>query len=174
MRGTATGNRTRRESFAALTQPRLDRAYRLAAAILSGEDEAQDAVHDAAVRAWTHWADLRDPAVFDAWFDRILVNVCRDRLRRRVALWRRLLSEPRPVTVGSTGQDVAEIGVLSEAFDKLTPDHKVAIALRFLEDLPLEEISRRTGARVGTVKSRIHYGVRELRAAYMASERFRS
>ena len=38
---------------------------------------------DALLRAWRSAASLRDPAGFQASFDRILVNVCRDRLRRR-------------------------------------------------------------------------------------------
>ena len=45
--------------------------------------EAEDAVHDAAVSAWAGFRSLRDPARFEAWFSRILVNGCRDRLRRR-------------------------------------------------------------------------------------------
>ena len=62
-----------------LTAARLTRAYRLAGIVLGDPSEAQDAVHEAALQAWRHWHELRDPARFDAWFDRILVNQCRDR-----------------------------------------------------------------------------------------------
>ena len=61
----------------------LDRAYRLAGLILSDAHEAQDATQDALERAWRAQRSLRDPAEFQPWFDRILLNVCRDRLRRR-------------------------------------------------------------------------------------------
>jgi DNA-directed RNA polymerase specialized sigma subunit, sigma24 homolog len=61
----------------------LDRAYRLAGLILGDQYEAQDATQDALLRAWRSAASLRDPAGFGAWFDRILVNVCRDYLQRR-------------------------------------------------------------------------------------------
>ena len=39
-------------------------------------------MHDAFVTAWTNWASLRDQALFERWFQRIVVNTCRDRLRR--------------------------------------------------------------------------------------------
>ena len=51
--------------------------------ILGDPVEAEDAVHDAAVVAWRGFAGLRDRDRFEAWFGRILVNGCRDRLRRR-------------------------------------------------------------------------------------------
>ncbi|MGH2466671.1 MAG: sigma factor, partial [Candidatus Limnocylindrales bacterium] len=41
-------------------------------------------VQDAAMQAWRDWRQLRDPDRFDAWFDRIVVNRCRDRRRRAV------------------------------------------------------------------------------------------
>src|SRR5436853_5099879 len=61
----------------------LDRAYRLAGLILGDAAEAEDAVGDAIEAAFRHARELRDPARFGAWFDSILINRCRDRLRRR-------------------------------------------------------------------------------------------
>jgi RNA polymerase sigma-70 factor (ECF subfamily) len=149
-----------------LTQVRLERAYRFAAAVLgTASADAEDAVHDAVVRAWTHWADIRDSSTFDAWFDKIVVNVCRDRMRAQ----RRVISRERE-PAGSTLQDTAGLssGVLSEAFDKLSAEHRIVVALRYLDDSSLEEISRRTNTRLGTVKSRLHYALRALRADYDA------
>ena len=45
------------------------------------------------------------------------------------------------------------------------------MALRYYGDLSLEEIAERTGERLGTVKSRLHYGLEALRAAYDAAAR---
>jgi RNA polymerase sigma-70 factor (ECF subfamily) len=64
-------------------QRRLERAYRLASLILLDASDAEDATHDAVVKAARAWLALRDRSLADAWFDRIVVNVCRDRLRRR-------------------------------------------------------------------------------------------
>src|SRR5512146_872730 len=69
--------------FAGLLDQHLARSFRLAALILGNESEAEDAVQEATVAAWRHFRELRDPNRFDAWFQRIVVNNCRDRLRRR-------------------------------------------------------------------------------------------
>lgn len=157
-------------AFDRLVTARLDAAYRLAAFILAGDRaEAEDAVHDAALRAWQHFGGLRDPDRFDAWFTRIVVNVCRDRLaRRRVRL----------VAVDAYGQSspdhadrVATSDALEEAMRTLTPEHRIVVALRYLDDCSIEEIAARTGERRGTVKSRLHYALRALRAALVAGER---
>ena len=73
----------RAEAFARLADRQLAASYRLAAVLLGSEVEAQDAVQDAAVQAWDRFGSLRDAERFGPWFQRILVNGCRDRLRRR-------------------------------------------------------------------------------------------
>src|SRR3954470_560785 len=72
-----------RDLFVRLTRSELDRAYRLAGLILGNAADAEDAVGDAIERAWSHADELREPDRFQAWFDRIVVNACRDRIRRR-------------------------------------------------------------------------------------------
>ena len=160
----------RREAFEKLTQERLDRAYRLAAAILGSDEEGQDAVHDAAVHAWTRWAGLRDQDRFEGWFDRIVLNVCRDRLRRR-GTTARILADLAKDEEDTASHQVHGASDLRHVLSQLSADHKIVIVLRFLEDQSLEEIAARTGLRVGTVKSRLHYALRECRAAYDAAQR---
>jgi RNA polymerase sigma factor (sigma-70 family) len=72
-----------RDAFAELADHHLDAAYRLAGVILGDPVEAQDATHDAVVVAWRRYGSLRNPDHFEAWFQRILINLCRDRLRRQ-------------------------------------------------------------------------------------------
>ena len=68
-------------AFEALVEARVGSMVRTAMAILGREDEARDAVQDTLVTAWRELASLRDPAAFDAWLTRILVNRCRRGLR---------------------------------------------------------------------------------------------
>jgi DNA-directed RNA polymerase specialized sigma24 family protein len=68
-------------AFMRLADGHLDAAYRMARAILRDPVDAQDATHDAFLQAWRKWSTLRDPARFEQWFDRILVNTCRNRLQ---------------------------------------------------------------------------------------------
>jgi RNA polymerase sigma-70 factor (ECF subfamily) len=167
-----SGTDTKREAaFATLADRHLDRAYRLAAVLLGSELEAQDAVQDAAASAWARFGDLRDRARFDAWFDRILVNGCRDRLRarRRVHLVE-LDAAPAPAVPDGAG-DAGERDALHRALAQLPADQRLAVTLRFYGDRSLEEIAELTGERLGTVKSRLHYGLQALRAAYDAAGR---
>ena len=165
-------------AFTRLTGARLASCYRLATVILGDPVEAEDATHDAAVRAWERWGSPRHAGLFDAWFGRILVNECRDRLRRRRV---RPLSVPLPdqfaggtVADGTDADGVdamAERYALARAVEELPPDQRVAVVLHFYLDLSAEQIAERTGARVGTVKSRLHYAIRALRAGRDAAAR---
>ncbi len=74
-------------AFQRLADEHIGHAYRLANAILRNPSDAEDAVHDAFVTAWSHWSSLRDEGRFEAWFGRIVVNTCRDRLRQ-ITRWR--------------------------------------------------------------------------------------
>ena len=91
----------RAAAFSRLLDRSMDRSLRLAAVILCNREEAEDAMADAALRAWQHVSSLRDPAKFDAWFSRILVNVCRDRLRTAGARPRPSASIPRSMPTHS-------------------------------------------------------------------------
>jgi RNA polymerase sigma-70 factor (ECF subfamily) len=158
----------RATAFARLLDGSLDRAYRLAVVILGNREDAEDAASDAALRAWQHLPSLRDPERFDAWFCRIVVNVCRDRLRRRRSPSALEFDPPSP---GDPFAESVERAALYQALGVLTPEHRAVIALHYLEGLTVDQIAERIGARPGTVKSRLHYGLSELRAAYEAASR---
>ena len=170
--GRSTGAADERAAaFATLADGHLARAWRLAAVLLGSELEAQDAVQDAATSAWERFGDLRDHDRFDAWFDRILVNGCRDRLRRRGRVRMIDLSgAPEPAAPDGSAS-IGERDALRQALARLPAEQRIAVALRYYRDLSLEEIADRTGERLGTVKSRLHYGLEALRAAYDAAAR---
>jgi RNA polymerase sigma factor, sigma-70 family len=141
----------------------LDRAYRLAGFLLGDAGEAEDATQDALARAWHRQRTLRSIDSAQAWFDRILVNVCRDRLRRRrIVRWVPLAGGESNVAADPFAEALARDSVL-RGIATLDPDHRVVVALRFWADLSLEAIAERLGLPVGTVKSRLHYALRELR-----------
>jgi RNA polymerase sigma-70 factor (ECF subfamily) len=124
-------------AFVRLADEHLDRAYRLARAILRDPTEAQDATHDAFVQAWRKWETLRDPSRFEYWFDRILVNTCRNRLR-------------------STRRQATDI---SAEVALATGDHTGHAEDR---DVLGAAIATRLGVPSGTVRSRLHYALKRL------------
>jgi RNA polymerase sigma factor (sigma-70 family) len=158
------------DDFVGLIERRIDPAYRLARAILADEAEAEDAVQDACIAAWRRRRSLRERTSFDPWFDRIVINGCRDRLRvrqrqrvRAIALVEQVRLQPEAVFADRDDG-------LDEAFDGLDRDHRVVVLLRFWLDLPLADIAERLDIPLGTVKSRLHHALRAIRARLEATD----
>jgi RNA polymerase sigma-70 factor (ECF subfamily) len=143
---------------------KVDDAYRLAGYLLGDATEAQDAVQDALVKAWRHWPSLRQQESFGPWFDRIVVNVCRDRMRRHRTLRMVDLEAAGQVESADTFAAMLEGDRVGGAVARLRPDHRIVIALRFWRDMPLEQVAETLDLPLGTVKSRLHYALRALRA----------
>jgi len=162
----------RAEAFARLVDRRaLDDAYRFATLMLGDRGDAEDATHDAALTAWRRFGDLRERDRFEAWFGRILHNVCRDRLRaRRRSPLSLDLEPPTPAAAArfaspDQAETIARRDALGSALRTLTPEHREVVILRFYFDLTIEQIAARTGTGKGTVKSRLHHALRYLRSA---------
>ncbi len=151
------------EAFAALTRQHVDGAYRLAWAILRDSADADDATQDAFAIAWRKRSSLREPDRFDAWFGRILVNVCRERLRSPSRGRVRPLEHAPEPTVGDSSSSVSDRDAICRALDRLDVDHRIVVVLRYWADLPVDDIGSRLGIPAGTVKSRLHNALRSMR-----------
>lgn len=152
-----------RDRFVKLAERELDRSYRLAGLILGSAAEAEDAVGDALERAWRDAHLLRDPARFQAWFDRILVNGCRDRLRRRKTVTFVAIEAAGTPLAADPFRLVDDEDSLVRAIEGLPPDERIVVLLHFWADLTLESVAERVGWPVGTVKSRLHRALERLR-----------
>ncbi|MEV4533349.1 SigE family RNA polymerase sigma factor [Asanoa sp. NPDC049518] len=115
---------------------------------------AQDVVQEAFCRAlarWKHVVDYDDPA---AWVRRVAWNLATSRWRRTrtAALF---LRQQRPEHVAEPSPDRV---ALARALATLKPDHRKAVILHYLADLPIGEIARQEGVSENTVKSWLHRG----------------
>lgn len=152
------------EEFSAFLVDRLESSYRTARLLLRNDHDAQDATQDALVAAWRARRSLRHPERVEAWFRRTLLNACRERLRRH--------ARRRTVPIDSdhlhSRQDpfraTDERDVIERAFVALNADQRIAVVLRYYEDLTVEEIARLVEAPIGTVKSRLHHSLANLRS----------
>ena len=152
-------------AFVSLAGGELDRAYRLAGLLLGNAHDAEDATQDALLRAWRAAGSLRDPADFQAWFDRILVNVCRDRLRRRGRVRFVALDPSVDVEVARDPiRSIVERDEVLRALEALELDERTVLVLHFWADLTLTATAERLGWPIGTVKSRLHRALEQMQA----------
>jgi RNA polymerase sigma-70 factor (ECF subfamily) len=149
--------------FLRLADRQLRPAYRLAGYLLGSSDEAEDAVQEAILRAWRSWPNLREEDRFAAWFEQIVANVCRDRGQRRSRLRALPLDDEMSVFARDPFRSALDRDEVGRALQALPAEQRAVIVLRFWRDLPLEEIADRLALPLGTVKSRLHYGLRTMR-----------
>jgi RNA polymerase sigma-70 factor (ECF subfamily) len=159
-----------RAAFGALLAPRLDRLYAVAHLALRDTDAAEDALQEALIRAWRDLGSLREPERLDGWLSRLVSRACIDEARRR-RRWRMTPHVPWLSEGTAEPPSLDERERLERALGRLSPDHRLVLALRFHLDLGLAEIAEATGVPLGTVKSRLHHALNEMRAALAADER---
>lgn len=159
------------DAFTQLAAQSADRAYALACRILREPSAAEDATQQAMLTAWQRLRTLREPARFEAWLYRILVNACRDELRRRRSWESKLrLGESSAMGDRDTAVSVAQRDELDRAFAKLSVEHRAVVVLHHYLGWTTSEIAAGLGVPSGTVSSRLHYGVAALRSAIEADE----
>jgi RNA polymerase sigma-70 factor (ECF subfamily) len=158
------------DAFAELARAavvRLDQAARL---ILRDPELARDAVQEGLIRAWRDLPKLRDPDRFDAWLYRLTVNSCIDQTRRRrrrpMEVELTLIHAPYMADMSGALADRDQIdGVLR----RLDERGRAIVVLHYFVGMPLTEVAATLSIPVGTVKSRLHRALGEMRIA-MAAE----
>lgn len=160
-----------RDAFDLLMSDALDRLYAVARVILGDADLAEDAVQEALVHCWRELPRLRDPARFDAWLQRLLVNAATDQHRRRRRLRASVsLIGPEPPQ-HDFAVDIANADELRAAFGRLRLEHRTVLVLQHYLGLSSTEMADVLGIPTGTVKSRVHYATEAMRAAIDAGSR---
>jgi RNA polymerase sigma-70 factor (ECF subfamily) len=159
-----------RQAFDALVGPMIDPAYRLAFGMLHDREAAEDAVQEAAFKAWKKLANVRDGSGMRPWFFAIVANQCRSTRRSR---WWSVLrlgdGDQRSLQIEDR---IVRGADLRRALRTLSHDQRLAVVLHYYLDLPLEEVAAVVGAPLGTVKSRIHRGLQQVRPQIEAREAF--
>ena len=156
----------------ALARHAFRSALRTAAAITHSRDDAADIAQDVTVEVLRSLPKLRAAEAFDGWVHRITVRhtlrALRRRRRRRAAETPlALLPEAdEPTADGGVDRDalLSARNVLAEALEELPPKQRVALALRYIHDLPDSEIAAALECRVGTAHALLSRGRAALRS----------
>lgn len=154
------GERSAGERLAARWQPRL---LRTARRLLGDDDLARAAVQESWVAIWRGLGKLRDPARFPPWAFAILHRRCVDTIRGAQRQRERLGEAEREPEAGA--EPPGDALAIRQAFALLSPDHRLAAQLFFVEGLTLTEIAVVQLVPEGTVKSRLFHARRQLKAA---------
>ncbi len=174
-----------REGYAELVERHQRRATRIAYHYLRDAADADEAVQDALVKAYTHLGTFREELPFEVWFTRILINGCLDRLkaRRRRERW---IARP---TIDSDGveRDPAEHlpsrgpspeeqllhrerqRRLKAALGQLPERQRLVFVLSHFEGRTSREISGMTGLNESTVRVHLFRAIRRLRSLLSGS-----
>ncbi len=159
------------DSFGGLVEMYQERAIRIAASFV-GMSDARDLAQEAFIKAWENLGRFKGESRFYTWFYRILANVCKDHLRKKMRtnkVFIRMEStdgagEERPAPDAADGRTPdsrrmllnAELGAkIREGLETLPFQQRTAFSLRYLDGLSLEDIAGSMELSVGAVKAHL-------------------
>ena len=146
-----------RDEFAARTETVKQRLYRTAYLYLGSEADALEAVDEAVYQALRGLRKLREPALFETWLTRILLNECSRERRRR----KRLAGEDAlPETAGPDAYDALP---LKDAVRRLPEELRLVVILRFFAGYTQAETAAALRVPQGTVATRQRKALQVLR-----------
>ena len=164
------------EAFRQLVDAYQAPAYRLAAR-MCGPDSAEDVTQEAFLAAWRALPEFRGDCRFSTWLYRLVSNAAIDCLRREKK--HRDTGDVDDLELpdgGPSPQEQAERSdtrdAVRRALDRLSPEHRQVLLLRFMQELDYGEIARALDVSEGTVKSRINRAKSKLREVLAAGNFF--
>ena len=166
-------------AFSALYESTQRDMYYIALKYMKNEEDAMDVLQDSYIKAWQSLASLKDPASFRAWFGRIVANTAKNTLaKKRPMLFSQLegendegeqfaldiedeKSEFQPER-SYTQKETQEL--VHELIDSLSDEQRLCILMYHLDDQSIKDIAETFGISENTVKSRLLYGRKAIKA----------
>lgn len=146
-------------AFYALITGQRRRLYGIAYSYLHNENDALEAVQETVCRAWSKCGRLRNPELFVSWLIRILINCCVDeqKRRKRVVPYEEIRGTDTREMVNDSKLD------LERALNRMKPKYRHVLILKYYQDMTVTEIAKVLDCPEGTVKTRLHQGLKLLR-----------
>ena len=171
------------DAFSQLVLRYEKKVYALALRMCRNPEDAAEAAQEAFLSAWQGLPFFRGDSAFSTWLYRLTSNACVDLLRREsshsAAAGPSLDDEELPLDLPDTAptpEAAAEQAELRELIEKglqsLTPEYREVLVLREIHQLAYDEIADTLSLDLGTVKSRISRGRRQLREFLQKSGNF--
>ena len=153
-------------AVAALMDQHGDRLVRSAFLLCGNAADAQDLAQETLVQAIKSVRRFRGDSALYTWLHGILLNLARHHLRKHARI---TVTDAVPETAadlappGLALDQAGDADALWGALERISPTHREVLVLRFYDELHLDAIAARLEISLGTVKSRLHYALRELR-----------
>jgi len=157
------------DAFRTIMQRHNQRLYRIARSVLRSHPEAEDAVQEAYVSAFTNLASYRGEASLAAWLARITLNEALGRLRRQrptvdIDALQDTRTEAEVIQFPLAAQDDPErtmaqrqlLQLVEQATDGLPEPFRLVFVTRVIEGMSVEETAQLLGIKPETVKTRLH------------------
>lgn len=166
-------------AFEALVLAHLDRCHAIALRILGNPADAEEAAQDALVRAYgalvTYEPERIAALRLRSWLATIVVNGCRNRLRRRrmptIPLGLLVEAGLEPASGDAAGDPegsrarTAQAEALAVLLAALPARYRIPVVLRHVDNLSYPELAEVLDRPEGTLKAQVHRGLAMLRAA---------
>jgi RNA polymerase sigma-70 factor (ECF subfamily) len=156
----AACQRGERDAFRALFEAHKDQVYSIALRFSGDRALAMDIAQDTFLKLFSSIRDFRGDARFETWIYRLVVNSCLDHKRRS---WRLIPIADELMAILQAPADSLNEVLRSElrhrvqsAVERLSPDLRMVIVLRYTEGLSYDEIAEVLGCSPGTVASRLN------------------
>ncbi len=162
----------KRKAFEAEALPHMDALYRTALRMSKNQNDAEDLVQEAYIKAYRFWDRFESGSNCRAWLFKIMTNIFineyRSRSRSPVAVNVDEIDDSflyGQLAATKSGDDpekdlFAKImdNDVKKAIEELPDDFRIVVVLSFLEGFSYQEIADITDLQLGTVKSRLHRG----------------
>ncbi len=153
------------DAFVELMERHKSAMYRTAVSILHNDADAADAMQDAILKCWQSIGTLRSDRYFKTWLTRILINCCKDIIRKNGE------------TVYLESYDGVEPSVQSpsdrqvqDCIDALSENHRLIFTLHYVQGFSVKEIAKLLSMNENTVKTRLARGRTEFKKIYTDKE----
>lgn len=175
VKSTGKSAEDRRPLFEKLMADSYQQAFQMAYRFTSNRAEAEDLLQETYIRAFRYFHRFDEAMPFNAWLYRIMTNLHIDNVRKVSRL--KTVSIDQPVGDHTSGWDIADKSAesgdghvddilnepLQRALQAMTGEFRTAVVLADIEGMSYEEIAVVMDTSVGTVRSRIHRGRKQIR-----------
>lgn len=140
-----------KNAFSNLVRLNKTALYRVSKSILGKEDDVEDAVSEAILKAYKNIKSLKDESLFKTWLIRIVINESNNIYKKR----KREVTVENDQFVNIQINDRYKDLTLYDAIKSLDEDLRVTTILFYFEDIKYKDIAKILNIREGTVKSRL-------------------